>query len=133
METAHKRSFFVGVALLSVIFIAAKLLFFALPWAAELGKLGRGVFRELVIALNLFLGYRLMPNPVFQKQYLRVGIFLELCFLVFVALYAYLPSPPSLIAELQIMFRELLLSPIYFVVFYFVAIQGSAAAINNQG
>ena len=32
-----------------------------------------------------------------------------------------------------IMFRELLLSPIYFVVFYFVSIQGSAAAINNQG
>ncbi len=108
-------------------------MFFALPWAAELGKLGRGVFRELVIALNLYLGYRLMPNPVFQKQYLRVGIFLELCFLVFVALYAYLPSPLSLIAELQIMFRELLVSPIYFVVFYFVAIQGSAAAINNQG
>ena len=38
METAHKRSFFVGVALLSVIFVAAKLLFFALPWAAELGN-----------------------------------------------------------------------------------------------
>jgi len=27
----------------------------------------------------------------------------------------------------------LLLSPIYFVLFYFVAVQGSAAAINNQG
>lgn len=131
MVATHKRLFLLGVAFLSGSFILAKLFFFALPMAEELGKMGRGIFREVVIALNLYLGYRLMPNPVFQKQYLRGGIILELCFLVFVGIYAYLPSPPSLIAQLQIMFRELLLSPMYFVIFYFVFVLPNSAKAEH--
>ena len=111
-----------GVMALSLTFIFAKFFFFALPSAEELGKWGRGVFRELVISLNLFLGYYLLPNPMFQKQFLRWGIILELCFLVFVSIYAYFPNHPPIVAQLQVMFRELLLSPIYFVLFYFAVI-----------
>ena len=131
MVATHKRLFLLGVTFLSVSFILAKLFFFALPMAGELGKMGRGIFREAVIALNLYLGYRLMPNAVFQKQYLRGGILLELCFLVFVGIYAYLPSPPSLISQLQVMFRELLLSPMYFVIFYFAFVLPNSAKAEH--
>lgn len=123
MTKAHpNRVLILGVMGLSFTFILAKLFFFALPSAEALGKIGRGIFRELVISMNLFLGYQLIPTPAYKKQFLRCGILLELCFLAFVSIYAYVPNYPPVVAQLQIMFRELLLSPLYFVLFYFTVI-----------
>lgn len=104
----------------------AKIFSFALPSAESLGKLGRGLFRELVISINLVLGYQLLPKGPLRKQFLQWGIALELCFLVFVSIYAYFPNHPPIVAQLQVMFRELLLSPIYFVLFYMAVVQRSS-------
>ena len=119
----NKRSFFWGVGLLTLSFIICKLFVFALPVAADLGKLGRGVFREAFIGLNLWVGYRFMPDPQFKKQFLRFGLLLEFLFLALVFFYALFPNPPILLMQLQVMFRELLLSPMYFFGYYMIRIK----------
>jgi hypothetical protein len=116
----NKRSFFWGVGLLTLSFIFCKLLVFALPFAADLGKLGRGIFREGFIGLNLWVGYRCLPNPQLKKQFLQFGLLLEFLFLALVFFYAISPKPPVLLMQLQVMFRELLLSPMYFFGFYMI-------------
>lgn len=122
MAINRNRIFGIGVGLLLASFVVSKLLFFALPWAAGLGKLGRGIFRECMIILNLSIGYWLMPNPALKRQYLQMGIILELCFLCFVIMYACMPTPHEVVMQFQVIFRELLLSPIYFVLFYFTRV-----------
>lgn len=118
----NKRSFFVGVALLTLSFILCKLLVFALPLAADLGKVGRGFFREAFIGLNLWVGYRCIQGLKFKKQFLQFGLLLELLFLMLVFFYAFFTNPPNLLMQLQVMFRELLLSPMYFFVFYVIQV-----------
>jgi hypothetical protein len=110
----NKRSFFGGLFLLTFSFIVCKLLVFALPVAADMGKLGRGVFREAFIGLNLWVGYHCIPNSQFKKQFLQFGLLLEFLFLALVFCYAFFTNPPNLLMQLQVMFRELLLSPVYF-------------------
>jgi hypothetical protein len=124
----NKRSFFVGVALLTLSFILCKLLVFALPFAADLGKLGRGIFREGFIGLNLWVGYRCTPSPQFKKQFLQFGLLLEFLFLALVFFYALIPNPPILLMQLQVMFRELLLSPMYFFGFYAIYVNRRSVA-----
>lgn len=118
-----KRTYSEGVILLSIIYIMAKFLFFAAPWAVEMGKLGRGLCREVVILLNLSIGYHWMPSESLKYKFLRWGVLLELCFFFFVGLYSWLNSPPALIGQLQVMFRELLLSPAYFALFWLTCVQ----------
>jgi hypothetical protein len=110
----NKRSFFWGVGLLTLSFLICKLLVFALPVADDLGKLGRGVFREAFVGLNLWVGYRFVPDPQFKKQFLQFGLLLEFLFLSLVFFYACFTNPPNLLMQLQVMFRELLMSPMYF-------------------
>lgn len=123
MKLNRNHTFLLGVILLSLSFILSKLFFFALPWAATIGKMGRGIFRECMIVLNLWLGYRLLPTDDFKQRFLRWGIALEVCFLCAVAVYANLDYPNEFVTQIQVMFRELLLSPIYFVLFYFAFVQ----------
>ncbi len=117
------RALWVGLTLLIASFILSKLLLFALPMAADLGKMGRGVFREGFIALNLWLGYRCIPGANHKKQFLFVGLVLECVFLAAVAMYAWLLHPPALLMQVQVMFRELLLSPMYFFGFYMLQVR----------
>lgn len=119
----NKRSFFAGIALLTLSFILCKLLVFALPLAADLGKVGRGFFREAFIGLNLWVGYRCIQDPKFKKQFLQFGLLLEFLFLTLIFFYAFFTNPPVLLTQLQVMFRELLLSPMYFFGFYMIRIK----------
>lgn len=96
---------------------------FALPVAADLGRLGRGVFREVFIATNLIVGYHFFPDAASKKQFIRWGIALEIFFIALVSVYAVLTDPPNLLMQLQVMLRELLLSPMYFFGFYMIRIK----------
>lgn len=118
----NKRSFFAGIALLTLSFILCKLLVFALPLAADLGKVGRGFFREAFIGLNLWVGYCCIQDFKIKKQFLQFGLLLELLFLTLVFFYVFLTNPPILLTQLQVMFRELLLSPMYFFGFYVIQV-----------
>ena len=123
MRIPQNRLFLVGMTLLVLSFVLCKLLLFALPMAADLGRLGRGIFREVFIAINLFIGYRFLPHSILQKQFLQWGIAFELLFIAFVSAYAMFPQSPPLLMQLQVMLRELLLSPMYFFGFYMIRIK----------
>lgn len=113
-------SLFWGVLVISICFVISKLLFFALPFAADLGKVGRGISREVMIAFNLLIGYRFIHGKENKMQFLRLGLICELVFLLFVGIYVLLPKQPEWVVQMQVMFRELLLSPMYFMIFKLV-------------
>lgn len=119
----QNRLFQVGMILLLLSFILCKLFLFALPVAADLGRLGRGVFREVFIAINLILGYHFLPETAAKTEFIRWGIGFEIFFIVLVSAYAVLTDPPNLLMQLQVMLRELLLSPMYFFGFYMIRIK----------
>ena len=123
MRIPQNRLFLVGMTLLVLSFVLCKLLLFALPMAADLGRLGRGVFREVFIVINLFIGYHFLPEAAAKKQFIRWGIALEIFFIALVSVYAVLTNPPNLLMHLQVMLRELLLSPMYFFGFYMIRIK----------
>lgn len=123
MRIPQNRLFLFGMILLVVSFVLCKYLFFALPMAADLGKLGRGIFREVFIGINLWIGYMIVPGERAKKQFIRWGIALEIFFVAFVSVYATLINPPHLLMQLQVMLRELLLSPMFFFGFYMIQVK----------
>jgi hypothetical protein len=91
--------------------------------AADLGRVGRGMFREVFIGINLWIGYMIVPGERAKKHFVNLGIALEIFFVALVSVYATLINPPHLLMQLQVMLRELLLSPMYFFVFYMIQVK----------
>ena len=122
-----KRTWLIGLFLITISFLLSKFLLFALPAAADLGKLGRGIFREAFIALNLFIGYRFIEPKQEKQQFLTLGLIFEGLFIATVSCYAWMTQPPNILMQIQVMFRELLLSPMYFFGFYMIQVNRKSA------
>lgn len=115
---------FKGVLLISLSFLISKSIGNLLSIFIENGDWLRRFLYELTVWLNLYIGYRLIHQKSLQKRFLKVGFVLDAFLLMVALVFNLLPEPrPIFLGQFQLMFRELLLSPLYFVGFYFFMIK----------
>ncbi len=115
---------FKGVLLISLSFLISKSIGNLLSIFTENGDWLRRFLYELTVWLNLYIGYRLIHQKSLQKRFLKVGFVLDAFLLMVALVFNLLPAPrPIILHQFQLMFRELLLSPLYFVGFYFFMIK----------
>lgn len=115
---------FKGVLLISLSFLISKSIGNLLSIFIENGDWLRRFLYELTVWLNLYIGYRLIHQKSLQKRFLKVGFVLDAFLLMVALVFNLLPAPrPIFLHQFQLMFRELLLSPLYFVGFYFFMIK----------
>jgi hypothetical protein len=108
-----------GLFFIALSFVISKSLGNLLAIYVENGDWLRRILYEVTIWVNLFIGYNFIGNKSEKIKYLKLGVLLDSALLTVAIIYNLLPEPrPVFLSQFQLMFRELLLSPLYFFFFF---------------